>query len=300
MNKRSILPFIATALIGMLAMISLTTSCDPKGSKKRLQESYDSLRLENAKATQDLNDILTLIDSIETDLSKLTEAEHLVQLGTTKGDLAPSAKEKIKAQIESLNQALNQNKQKLEEQAKLLKKKDINLSALTRKIKRLEVRLSEKEEIIADLEAQIGGLNRRLSEQADLLVSYDESDRVKQTTIDLQNKKIQHQEALLNTAHYCFGTLKELKEQNILTGGGLFSSMKVLPDGFNKDYFLSIDIREVKSIALFAPRAIVRTSHPTSSYHFVNDLDGNKVLQITNPQEFWKENKYLVIEVEPK
>lgn len=62
----------------------------------------------------------------------------------------------------------------------------------------------------------------------------------------LNPKKLNAQDKALHTAYYCFGTSKELKEQKILSGGGLFSKSKVLQSGFNKDYFISIDIREVK------------------------------------------------------
>lgn len=51
---------------------------------------------------------------------------------------------------------------------------------------------------------------------------------MQETTIALQDRKIAQQEAQLYTGYYCFGTISELKEQNILSGGGLFSRTKVL------------------------------------------------------------------------
>ena len=61
---------------------------------------------------------------------------------------------------------------------------------------------------------------------------------------DINHRQITDKQ--LHTAYYCFGTAKELKDQKILSGGGLFAKSKVLQSGFNKDYFISIDIREVK------------------------------------------------------
>ena len=105
------------------------------------------------------------------------------------------------------------------------------------------------------------------------------------------------QDKALHTAYYCFGTSKELKEQKILSGGGLFSKSKVLQSGFNKDYFISIDIREVKEIPLFASKAKLKSNHPEGSYEFVEDEDGNLTLKINDEKAFWSLGKYLVIEV---
>ena len=112
-----------------------------------------------------------------------------------------------------------------------------------------------------------------------------------------QSKVISEQDRALNTAYYCFGTAKELRDQKILTGGGLFSKSKVLEPGFNKDFFTRIDIREVLEIPLFDKKAKLRSTHPDGSYKFIEDADGNKTLQVTDVKEFWSIGKYLVIEV---
>ena len=71
----------------------------------------------------------------------------------------------------------------------------------------------------------------------------------------------------------------------------------MLQDGFNKDYFISIDIREVKEIPLFAKKAKLRSNHPEGSYEFIEDEDGNLALIIKDENTFWSLGKYLVIEV---
>ena len=77
----------------------------------------------------------------------------------------------------------------------------------------------------------------------------------------------------------------------------MFAKSKVLQSGFNKDYFISIDIREVKEIPLFAGKAKLKSNHPEGSYEFVKDEDGNMTLKITYEKAFWSLGKYLVIEV---
>ena len=94
-----------------------------------------------------------------------------------------------------------------------------------------------------------------------------------------------------------FGSRSELKEQHIITSDGLFSSQKVLQRDFNKNYFVKIDARNTKSIPLYSTHAKILTNHPKSSYTLEKE-NGNFVLHIIDPNEFWSVSKYLVIEVD--
>ncbi|MDR1525368.1 MAG: hypothetical protein LBS79_08995, partial [Tannerella sp.] len=112
-----------------------------------------------------------------------------------------------------------------------------------------------------------------------------------------QSIRIDNQDKAMNTVYYCFGTKKELKEQNILSGGGLFAKSKALQGDFNKDYFIAIDKRQVTAIPLYSSKAKVKTNHPKDSYNFFKDPEGNLTLEIEDPDEFWSLSSYLVIEV---
>lgn len=96
----------------------------------------------------------------------------------------------------------------------------------------------------------------------------------------------------MNTAFYVFGTKKELKTQNILSGSDVLRS-----SGFNRDYFTKIDIRNTKVINLYSKKAELLTNHPASSYTLEKNAQKQYVLRINNPQAFWSTSKYLVIVV---
>ena len=66
---------------------------------------------------------------------------------------------------------------------------------------------------------------------------------------------------------------------------------------FNKDYFTRIDLRVTKTIKLYSKSAKLMTNHPEGSYSLEKDAQGQYVLRITNPQNFWSVSKYLVITV---
>jgi hypothetical protein len=71
----------------------------------------------------------------------------------------------------------------------------------------------------------------------------------------------------------------------------------VLQDGFNQDYFITVDKRKLSEIPLFARKAIIHTSHPANSYEFIEDREKNLTLRIKHSEKFWDLSKYLVIEV---
>lgn len=283
-----------------IATIAIVPGCTSGKSDKEYQASYDSLLMEKSRTEDNLNEMLSLINEVEANLSQLTAAEKMIEVGSANGELSASSKDRIRSQIQALSQTLEENKAKLNEQSEKLRKSNINIAALDKKITDLQNRLNEKERVIADLTSQLDGLRGTVAQQDSMIVDLNENKKVNETTIAIQDQKIARQEAELYTAYYCFGTQKELKDQKILSGGGLFSSMKVLPEGFNKDYFLAIDTRNVHTIELFAPKARIRTGQPVNSYRFDTDSDGNKILRITDDKAFWSNGKYLVIEVEPK
>lgn len=283
-----------------LALSLLVAGCGEQGSSyKKLQNSYDSLLLQSSQDKQELNEALSLIGQVEEDIARVAEAENRVRVGSTNGDLNATAKDRLLSDIEFLNKTLQENKERLSRQEAQLKQKDINVSALSKKIKSLQAQITEKESVISNLQAQLAGLGAQVQRQDSIIGDLNEARQVQETTIALQDQKLAKQDTEMHTAYYCFGTQAELKDQKILAGGGLFSKLKVMPEGFNRDYFMAIDTRSVSSIALFAKRALLRTDHPASSYRFDTDSDGNKTLKILDTKEFWSKGKYLVIEVEP-
>ena len=82
------------------------------------------------------------------------------------------------------------------------------------------------------------------------------------------------QDEALNTVYYALGTNKELKEQKIVEGGGLFSSKKVMEGEFNKNYFTAVDMRKLHDIPFDSKKAKLLTNHPEGTYELQKDNEG--------------------------
>lgn len=292
--------FVKTIAGVSVALSLMVVGCTGnKGSSyDKLKTSYDSLLMQSDKNQADLNEAIGIINEVESNLSQIADAEHRVQADALKGELNQSQKQQIMDEISLLRQTLQENKQNLAQQQEKLKRSGINIAALNKKIDLLRSQIAEKDQMIQSLQADLESARGMIARQDSLITEQTEKGAVNEATIAIQNKKLQAQDVALHQAYYCFGTLSELKEENIIKGGGLFSKAKVLPEGFNHDYFKQVDTRDLTTIALFAAKAHLRTQHPASSYHFEKDADGNQTLVIDNQQEFWSRSKYLVVEVE--
>lgn len=294
---RSLVKTLAGASVALSLMVVGCTG--NKGSSyDKLKTSYDSLLMQSDKNQADLNEAIGIINEVEGNLSQIADAEHRVQADALKGELNQSQKQRIMDEISLLRQTLQENKQNLAQQQEKLKRSGINIAALNKKISLLTSQIAEKDQMIQSLQADLESAKGMIARQDSLISEQSERGAVNEATIAIQNKRLQDQDAALHRAYYCFGTLSELKEENIIKGGGLFSKAKVLPEGFNQEYFKQVDTRDLTTIALFAAKAHLRTQHPASSYHFEKDADGNQTLVIDNQKDFWSRSKYLVVEVE--
>ena len=254
-------------LIACICTVMLASCGQQSAERKKLQAENDSLKIENAKATSELNDMLATLDDIEAGFQSIKEAENYLAVQQKAGnEMTPGRREQIRENMKIVSETLKKNREQIADLQKKLNQSGTKNQSLQKMIDRLSNELNENVEDLSTANAA-------------------------------QSEKINAQDKALHTAYYCFGTSKELKAQNILTKKGLFTKTKVLQDGFNRDYFITIDIREVTEIPLFAAKAKLQSNHPNGSYEFVKDEDGNVTLKINNPDSFWSLSKYLVIEV---
>lgn len=291
MKKVAIAACICTAMLA---------SCGQNSAEyKKLKAENDSLRIENTKSNSEMDEIIATLNDVETDIQTIRDAENYltIQQQQAGGELSKSNREQIKENMQLISETLKKNRQELSDLQDKLKKSGIQSAALKKTIDRLSSELDQKATMIVALQEDLAKKNIRIQELDEMVSSLSEDVENLATTTASQSEKLTAQDKALNTAYYCFGTSKELKDQKILSGGGLFSKSKALQAGFNKDYFISIDIREVKEIPLFAAKAKLKSNNPEGSYEFVKDEDGNLTLKITDTKAFWSLGKYLVIEV---
>ena len=277
-------------------LLTLSACTQFSAEYKRTKMENDSLKLQILKSEVEVNDILSILNAVEEDIQSIRLSEEILTIQQN-SELSESRKENLKNNMNLINETLKKNRALLGELQEKLNVSSINVSSFQKTIERLSRDMNEKSELVVVLTQEIENkeihIEALASQIEDLHTSVKELEEINQLHVD----RIYEQEEEINIVHYCFGTRKELKEQNILTGGGLFTSAKALQSNFNQDYFISVDKRTVTSIPLYSTKAAIITNHPNGSYQLVKDSDGRLKLEIIYPAVFWSLSNFLVIEV---
>lgn len=279
-----------------VCMIALTACTQFSSEYKQTKQENDSLKLQLKKNEADMNEMLAVLNAIEDDIQSIREAEDFLTIHKDT-ELSATKQNQIKNNMHLIAETLKKNKLQLAELQEKLNASNLQSSALQKTINRLTNDLNEKGELIVRLQNELGKKSEQINQLAEQVEGLNANVEILEDVNISQSERISEQEQALNTVYYCFGTKKELKEQNILTGGGLFAKSKTLEEDFNKDYFITIDKRQVTAIPLYASKAKIKTNHPKGTYNFFKDSDGNLTLEITDVARFWSLTKYLVIEV---
>lgn len=284
-------------IFSLAILLVLMSSCGKQSSDyKTLKSQNDSLL--NAKQTlqNEVDGYFSAMNEIEQNIEKIKSTQNSISIQPVGKDLTDDMRTKINEDMTYLNEMLQTNKNELAQLKTKLKKSgfksaelESTIARLTQslndeslKVDELQTQLAQKDSLIVGLGSTVDKLGKNVEELA-------ADNKTKQT-------KLAEQDDAIHTAWYVFGTKKELREQKIVTSDGLFSPQRVLERDFNKNYFVRIDARNTKSIPLYSTSAKILTNHPKSSYTLEKE-NGNFILLIVNPDDFWSISKYLVIEV---
>ena len=279
-------------------VVILTTSCGRHSADyQRLQAQNDSLMNSKVKLQHEVDDYFEAMNQIEQNIEKIKETQNIISSQPVGQEMTDDVRSKINEDMTYLFDMLKSNKEELVRLKSKLKKSAFKSTQLEQTIIKLTKSLEEQTNKVVLLQGE-------LSKKDSLIVKLDTAimkmgKDIEELKVDnkVKESKIKEQDESIHTAWYAFGTVKELKEQKIITSNGLFSQQMVLQHDFNKNYFVRIDARNTKSIPLYSSRAKILTSHPKSSYTLEKE-NGNFVLLIVEPEEFWSISRYLVIEVE--
>jgi chromosome segregation ATPase len=269
------------------------SSCVKNSSEyKALLAKSDSLAIANAKNQGELDEILSLLNEVEENFNSIKTAEnYLTVQSNASGELTPSVRERVRSDMQFVTETLKANKEKIAELEKKLKNSSINSSKLQSMVNNLREELDQKTLALVTLNEELKKKNEQIDELSKNVTDLSKNlDEYKEKS-DRQQETIAQQQLEINTVFYCFGTTKELKEQNILVDGKLGAN-------FNKNYFIKVrDYNSLQNIRLYAKKGKLISAHPDGTYEFTKDPTGQVQLTITNPALFWSLTKYLVVQV---
>jgi DNA repair exonuclease SbcCD ATPase subunit len=245
----------------------------------------EQLEKENAQKDSIINESLAFFSEIQSNLSSIELKKDEIRIKSTDSEFTTDDKAWILEQIKQINFLRQENAKKVKALSDQLNKSGLKINQLDAMVKGLLQSIQEKEEQISILESDLVSLDKAY---ARLFDAYQE----KAVLVDELTEEI-------NTVYYSYGTEEELVKNKVIDRKngfiGIGKSIKLM-DNFNQKYFAKIDLTEEKELFIEGSELKFITDHPSSSYS-LSPSGKNTKIKISNPREFWKVSRYLVIVV---
>lgn len=274
-------------------------ACTNQKEKEQLAQAQalnESTKEELVQAVQERDQLLDLINEIASTTDEIKNMENIVSINAAQGEM--NSNNAVASDIAVIKATLQERRKKIEDLEETLRKSKTSNSKLlgtietlkqqvadqTAQIETLTASLTEAQQRIATLDVQVDSLSAHIASVT------EERDSVEAVA--------QEQTVLANQCFYAIGTKKELKDHDIIEGGGFLRKSKIMQGDFDKSFFVTADRRTLTVIPLHAKKAkVITTSQPKDSYQIVEN-NGQAELRILNPEEFWGVSNYLVIQVD--
>lgn len=280
-----------------VAILSLTACDSGSGNSSDRTDStlVDATNEQLRQAVSERDALLHMMNDLQGTLDEINRLEQIVSI-TPPGETSQVAN--INSELEALRATLEDRRKKIDElEARLRSSETSNqdlLATVNTMRSQLEMQGQQIEMLstqLADANRQIGDLNTQVTELTEQVAQVTEqrdsvaAEAVRQTDLN-------------NTVYYALGSKTELKEHNIVEGGGFLRKSKIMEGEFDRGYFTQADMRTLTTIPLYSKKAKVLTRQPSDSYQIVTAADGQKSIKILDPQKFWAVSNFLVVQID--
>ena len=280
----------------LISVMIATTGCNRK-EIARLKAKNDSLMMAGSSKDANLVEFVDAFNSIQNNLDSIKKKEQIIDK-TAKGgfEVKGDRKEQIQSDISYIYNLLQKNRLLVADLSAKLKKSNKHVAELEKMIENLNKQIAEKDGQIASLKEELGKMNIKVQNLSTEVTNLNTN--VSNLTNDNKDKQkvIEEKTATLNTAYYIIGTVKELKEKNIIKREGFLGTAKDVNNNIDKSLMTKVDITTIQSIPINKKKATVISTHPASSYKIEGEKSADRLV-ILNQAEFWSLSKVLVISV---
>lgn len=256
-------------------------------------------RLEMAQDSKD--SLIFLMSDIYSGVEEINVQEGL--LYNLRGSDNVNQKQEIIENLARIKAELQAKQARLDEMTARFNSTNDKNGQLAKEVARLKELIATKEARITELQAQltsaqeqINTLNTEVTNTKQSLAQETEAKEQAQAETKEAHAATEAAVNEANKVYYCIGTSKELKARGILEKKFL-GKTKVMQGNYDASYFQSADKRSLTVIPCHNKKVKIMTGQPADSYKIIENADGTKSIQITNPARFWNLSDFLVIKV---
>ncbi|MEW5799283.1 MAG: hypothetical protein AB1728_09775 [Bacteroidota bacterium] len=289
--------------IWMLAAASvLYIGC---GNQEELENHNRMLAAQLASKDLMIEEVTTTVNEIHNALETAWAMEKNVVSQTAMNEegvpISPAElKERILDRISDMRATLSENRKKMTDLERRLRKNNTQYAGLQKMVDDLKRNLEAREKSIAELSMRVEDLEHDVIQKAQLIEAHEMTIASNKNVMATYESTINEQTKQLNTAYYISGNRDELEEKGIISdeGGilwGLAGTTTVLGSDFDDQQFQPFDKTASRTIQVSGEIEEIVPKRDESSYVQERTENGNSVLIIVRPEKFWREKLLVVV-----
>lgn len=289
--------------IWMLTVVGVV--CAGCGNQEDLENRNRDLAAQLAAKDLMIEEVTTTVNEIHNALETAWAVEKNVVSRTTMTEervpISPAElKERILDRISDVRATLSENRKKMTDLERRLRRSNTQYAGLQKMVDDLKVNLEARERSIAELSMRVEDLEHDLVQKAQLIEAHETTIASNKNIIATYESTINDQTKQLNTAYVIAGNRDELEEKGIIKdeGGilwGLAGTTTVLASDFDDQQFQPFDKSAGRTIQVDGEINEIVPKRDESSYVSERTENGNTVLIIVRPEKFWREKLLVVV-----
>ncbi|MDE7410428.1 MAG: hypothetical protein K2M94_00105 [Paramuribaculum sp.] len=281
------------SILASALLVITAASCTDSEKEARQQALLDSTKEELTEAVNQRDELLSLVNDISADMQQIKAMEDILVLPTDSEN--GGSQSQVKEDLLALKNTLAMRREKLAELESKLKKSNLFTRELQNTITNLQSQIQSQATEIENLTVSLAQANSTISSLNTTVDSLNTTVNTITEQRDLAEADATELDNRLNTCYYIVAEKSVLKEHKIIETGFLRKT-KIMKGDFDANSFVTADKRTLRTLPLHATKAQILTNHPEGSWSMTEN-NGQKTLNITDPNRFWSLTNYLVVQI---
>ena len=280
----------------VLTTLMVVVSCNGGAGVDELKRQVDSLENLNARNQSDLDNMSSFVAVLSEGLDTIAKQEGTLFYTNQGPEGTIVDREQLKKNLESFANTLAEQREKIRRMTDSLNAKGANMKKLETLITYLNKQIDEKDQMITRLQEELKQKNANIAQLSGKLSALSKNNNSLSQKVQEQEQQLSKQSARINKGYVVMGSGKVLKESGVITGGGFMKKSSVNYNDLPRELFTQVDTRTFGGMQIPAARPKVLSAMPSSSYEIVKTGKDASAIHITDPEAFWSNTKYLIIQ----
>jgi predicted nucleic acid-binding Zn-ribbon protein len=268
--------------------------------KKKLIDQSIGLEMALTERDSAYNEVIDVMYAVEEQIERIKQREKLVSSLSEDG-FTENRKDGMVRDMRAIDSLIINTNRQVANLLSRLDNANMNLTSFKSRLQHLSKELEERKKSFEELRAELQKKDMELAKITFSVQNLEDKVLAHEQTIEEQLQEIFSIEQEMNKAFFAIDSKKKLVENGVVIKEGGFLGLGrtlELKEDVDQKQFGKLDIRMTSRLMIDAKEIELITEHPSDSYQLVKDGDKIQYLAITDPANFWRISKYLVVAAE--